>query len=124
MDQRPIAEPCGLPKKDSDRGAVGDRFRVQVLSRLPNQMNLYRGKESSGACPAAGRVGFADAAMRGNRQVPSHYLTALMLSVSVPDGTLTVIRSPFFLPTSARPTGESTEIRPADGSLSTAPTRW
>src|SRR5229473_6469097 len=52
------------------------------------------------------------------------YLTALTERVRVPAGTLTVIRSPFFLPTSARPTGESTEIRPAEGSLSTAPTRW
>jgi hypothetical protein len=30
------------------------------------------GKESRGACPAEGRVGFADAPMRGNRQVSSH----------------------------------------------------
>src|SRR5439155_10662540 len=52
------------------------------------------------------------------------YLTALIVSVRVPEGTLTVTLSPFFLPTSARPTGESTEMRPADGSLSTAPTRW
>ena len=43
------------------------------------------------------------------------YLTALTVSVSVPDGTLTVILSPFFLPTRARPTGDSTEMRPADG---------
>src|SRR3979411_1998897 len=84
----------------------------------------------------SGRVGFADAAVqsvvpscsrqarRGNRQVPSHYFTALMVRVSVPDGTLTVTLSPFFRPTKALPTGDSTEIRPADGSLSTAPTRW
>ena len=51
------------------------------------------------------------------------YLTALMVSVNVPEGTLTVTLSPFLCPTRARPTGESTEIRPADGSLSTAPTR-
>ena len=51
------------------------------------------------------------------------YLTALMVRESVPEGTLTVTLSPFFLPTSALPTGESTEILPADGSLSTAPTR-
>ena len=51
------------------------------------------------------------------------YLTALMVSVSIPEGTETVTLSPFLWPTSARPTGESTEIRPADGSLSTAPTR-
>src|ERR1700686_4101873 len=38
------------------------------------------------------------------------YLTALTVSVSVPDGTLTVILSPFFLPTRARPTGDSTEL--------------
>jgi hypothetical protein len=31
-------------------------------------------KESSGACPAVRRGGFADAAMRGNRQVSSHVL--------------------------------------------------
>src|SRR5690349_3272870 len=30
------------------------------------------GKVSSAACPAEGRVGFADGAMRGNRQVSSH----------------------------------------------------
>src|SRR2546430_7973350 len=91
------------------------------------QSRPFRGKESSGACPAAGRVGFLlgppTGSVRGNRQVPSHYLTALMVKVSVPDGTLTVTLSPFFFPTSARPTGESTEMRPADGSLSTAPTR-
>ena len=51
------------------------------------------------------------------------YLTALMVRVNVPEGTLTVTLSPFLCPTSARPTGESTEMRPADGSLSTAPTR-
>ena len=51
------------------------------------------------------------------------YLTALMVSVSIPEGTETVTLSPFLWPTSARPTGESTEMRPADGSLSTAPTR-
>ena len=47
-----------------------------------------------------------------------------MVRVRLPCGTLIVTLSPFFLPTSARPTGESTEMRPADGSLSTAPTRW
>ncbi len=78
-------------------------------------LQRFSGKESSGACPAFGRVGFADAAMRGNRQVSSHYLTALIVSVKVPDGTLTVTLSPFLWPTRARPTGESTEILPADG---------
>jgi predicted SPOUT superfamily RNA methylase MTH1 len=34
-------------------------------------------KESRGACPAEGRVGFADASMRGNQQVPSHISTIL-----------------------------------------------
>jgi len=40
---------------------------MRGLKRNPNS-----GKESSGACPTEGRVGFADAAMRGNRQVSSH----------------------------------------------------
>src|ERR1700693_1305169 len=80
--------------------------------------------------PLYGRQSHLDSA-RGSRSphpmslwTSTGYLTALTVSVSVPDGTLTVILSPFFLPTSARPTGDSTEMRPADGSLSTAPTRW
>src|SRR6202521_5641001 len=102
--------------------ACVDSVALRDVVLLPSQ--IFGGRVSSGACPAAGRVGFADAAKRGNRQVPSHYLTALIVSVRVPEGTLTVTLSPFFLPTSARPTGESTAVRPADGALSTEPTRW
>src|SRR2546425_907451 len=49
-----------------------------------------------------------------SRRSSAVYLTALMESVSVPDGTLTVIRSPFFLPTRARPTGEPLKMGPSD----------
>src|ERR1700694_1001769 len=110
--------------------ACVDSVALRDVVLLPSQ--IFSGRVSSGACPAAGRVGIPAGvrhdevvgSVRGNRSVPSHYLTALIVSVRVPEGTLTVTLSPFFLPTSARPTGESTEMRPADGSLSTAPTRW
>src|SRR4029077_1167944 len=41
-------------------------------------ISAFSGRESSGACPAEGRVGFADAAMRENRQVLSHALDSLV----------------------------------------------
>src|SRR5207253_1358387 len=41
-------------------------------SRKPSSLDpTFLRKESSGACPAAGRVGFADAAMKGNLGSPS-----------------------------------------------------
>src|SRR5207302_5210078 len=55
---------------------------------------------------------------------PGRQWTALTVSWTVPAGTLTETRSPCRLPTSARPTGDSTAMRPAPGSASTAPTRW
>src|SRR5438874_12005909 len=89
-----------------------DQRAVTVLSGLP--------EEDAHRRPRIDRFGIDPLDGTGG----GGYFTALMVRVRVPDGTLTVTLSPFFLPTSARPTGESTEMRPADGSLSTAPTRW
>ena len=49
-------------------------------------------------------------------------LMLTILSLSTPAGTLTSIVSPFLRPISARPTGDSFERRPADGSASAEPT--
>ncbi len=95
MEEVAIAVASRLPEEDADRRSVGDGFGVD-----------------EGRSRRGGDWGFGV------------YLTALMVSVKVPEGTLTVTLSPFLRPMSARPTGESTEIRPAEGSLSTAPTRW
>src|SRR5207302_818159 len=78
MHERPIAKAGRLAEEDTYCGAIGDRVGVDRVGR-------------DGSPDGVGR----------------RYLTAFMERVSVPDGTLTVTRSPFFLPTSARPTGES-----------------
>ena len=106
-----------VPAEDLPRTiavAVVQHVAVAVLRDLAED-NPDRGAVADGF----GVDGLSD----GGRPL-GRYLTALMVRVRVPDGTDTVTLSPFLCPTRARPTGESTEMGPADGSLSTAPTRW
>src|ERR1700692_2116989 len=120
--QQPACNAAPLPRSRSPKGCPpgnepeGDRHSV-LLDGATHRLSCGRRWRP---CSAAGLL-FPHPM---SERTSIGYLTALTVSVSVPDGTLTVILSPFFLPTRARPTGDSTEMRPADGSLSTAPTRW
>ena len=113
------ANQCGPDREHRSPHLRPGRHRPLAADEVMHQRTIaitIRLPEEDADCRAVGdAVGHKDGGLV--------YLTALIERVSVPEGTLTVILSPFFLPTSARPTGESTEIRPADGSLSTAPTR-